>query len=146
LLRQHLEDPLDVADEAHVEHAIGFVENENLHFGERNCALFAQVQQPAGCRHQDVAACAGLVDLRLLGDAAEDHLRAQVDVLAVVGDALRDLRSELARRRQHQRARVAPVAGAQLLQQRQREAGGLAGTGLRAGEHVAAREHGRNGL
>ena len=29
---------------------------------------------------------------------------------------------------------------------RQREAGGLAGAGLRAGEHVAAREHGRNGL
>jgi len=92
------------------------------------------------------AACAGLVDLRLLGDAAEDHLRAQVDVLAVVGDALRDLRGELARRRQHQRARVTPVAGAQLLQQRQRETGGLAGAGLRAGEHVAAREHGRNGL
>ncbi len=32
------------------------------------------------------------------------------------------------------------------LQQRQREAGGLAGAGLRAGEHVAALEDRRDGL
>ena len=73
LLRQHLEHALDVADEAHVEHAVGFVEHEDLHFGERHGALFAQVEQAAGRRDQDVAAVARLVDLRLLGDAAEDR-------------------------------------------------------------------------
>ena len=146
LLRQHLEDALDVADEAHVEHAVRFVEDEDLHFGERHGALFAQVEQAAGRRDEDVAAMAGLVDLRLLGNAAEDDLRAQVAVLAVVGDALRNLRGELTRGRQHQRARIAAAAGAELLQQRQRETGRLAGAGLRAREHVAAGEYCRDGL
>ena len=72
--------------------------------------------------------------------------RAQVAVLAVVDDALRNLCGELARRREHQRARIASAAGAQLLQQRQRESGGLAGAGLRASEYVAAGENGGNGL
>ena len=146
LLRQHLEHALDVADEAHVEHAVRFVEHEDLHFGERHGALLAQVEQAARRRDQDVAAMPRLVDLRFLGDAAEDDQRAQVAVLAVVDDALRDLRGELARRREHQRARIASAAGAELLQHRQREAGGLAGAGLRAGEHVAAGEHGGNRL
>ena len=112
LLRQHLEDALDVADEAHVEHAVRFVEDEDLHFGERHGALFAEVEQAARRRDQDVAAVARLVDLRFLGDAAEDDQRAQVAVLAVVDDALRNLRGELARRREHQRARIASAAGA----------------------------------
>ena len=106
LLRQHLEDALDVADESHVEHAVGFIEDEDLHLGEIHGALFAQVEQAARRRDQDVAAVAHVRDLRALGHAAEDHLRAQVTVLAVVGDALRHLGGEFARGREHQRARV----------------------------------------
>jgi hypothetical protein len=34
LLRQHGEDALDVGDEAHVEHAVGFVEHQHLDLGE----------------------------------------------------------------------------------------------------------------
>ena len=55
---------------------------------------------------------ARLVDLRFLGNAAEDDQRAQVAVLAVVDDALRNLRGELARGREHERARIAAAAGA----------------------------------
>ena len=89
---------------------------------------------------------AGLVDLRLFGNTAEDDLRAQIAVLAVVGDALRDLRGELPRGREDERARIASTAGAELLQQRQREAGRLAGAGLRTREHVRSGEHCRDGL
>ena len=71
---------------------------------------------------------------------------AQVDVLAVVADALLDLRGQLTRGGEHQRARIARAAGAKLLQDGQHEAGGLAGAGLGAGEHVAAREYGGNGF
>jgi hypothetical protein len=112
LLRQHLEHALDVADEAHVEHAIRFIEDEDLDFGERDGALFAQVEQAARRRDEDVAAVPGLVDLRLLGDAAEDDQSTQIAVTAVVDDALRNLRGELARGREYQRARIATAAGA----------------------------------
>jgi hypothetical protein len=146
LLRQELEHALDVVDEAHVEHAVGFVEHEGLDVGQRDRALFGEIEQAARRRDQDVAAVAQLVDLRLLGHAAEDHQRAQVEVLAVVLHALLHLGGELARGREHQRARIASAASAQFLQQRQCEPGGLARAGLRAREHVAAGEHGGNRL
>ena len=75
---------------------------------------------------------------------------AQLQVFAVVARALGDLRGEFARRREHQRARRAAGAvrriGREPLQNRQHEAGGLAGAGLRAGEHIAARENRGNRL
>ena len=72
-------------------------------------------------------------------------------VLAVASDAFLDLRRELARRREDQRADARAGAstrrrGGQTLQHRQREAGGLAGAGLRAGEQVAARQDDRDAL
>ena len=80
--------------------------------------------------------------------------RVQVGVLAVDADAFLDLGSQFAGRRQHQRAdraRGGAVGGRgrrqrQALQQRQREAGGLAGAGLGAGQQVAAGQHDRDGL
>jgi ElaB/YqjD/DUF883 family membrane-anchored ribosome-binding protein len=95
-------------DEAHVEHAVGFVEHEVLHLREVAEAALGEVDQPARRRDQDVAAGAQAVDLRALADAAEDHAGAEPQVGAVVGRAVGDLRGELTRRRQHQRARRAP--------------------------------------
>ena len=91
------------------------------------------------------------VDLRIDADAAEDHRRLQLQVLAVRPHAFFDLRGQFARGREDQRAhralaepwsRPAWCSGAA---GRQREAGGLAGAGLGAAEHVAALQHGGNG-
>ena len=59
-----------------------------------------------------------------------------------------DLRGEFARRLEDQRARHAGARAAlfQHGEHRQHERGGLAGAGLRDAEHVAAREHVRDGL
>jgi hypothetical protein len=69
----------------------------------------------------------------------------QRQVLAVGAHAFLDLGGEFARRREDQRADHALARillragmGQQALQDRQREAGGLAGAGLGAGEQVAA--------
>jgi len=59
----------------------------------------------------------------------------------MVRSPLGHLRRELARRRQHQRARRACLLGGEVLQDRQHERGRLAGAGLRTGEHIAAGEH-----
>jgi hypothetical protein len=55
------------------------------------------------------------------------------------------LRGELARRHEDEDADV-PLRRAQALQDRQGEAGGLAGAGLRGGEQVAAGEDDGDGL
>ena len=61
-----------------------------------------------------------------------------------VGQILENLRGELARRRQDERARRAARAADQLVEDRQQERGRLAAAGHRAGEQIAPFERGRN--
>ena len=70
-LRQQREHALDVADEAHVEHAVGFVEHEDLDVREVDGALAVMVEQAARRRDEDVDAALQLRDLRADADAAE---------------------------------------------------------------------------
>jgi len=154
---QQREDAADVGQEAHVEHPVGLVEHEDLDRRQVDVALARVVEQPAGRRDDDVDAALQLRRLRAEADAAEQRHRRVAQVLAVGADRRLDLRGELARRRDHERAhgpagagaavlRVRRRCGGQALQHRQHEAGGLAGAGLRAGEQVAAREHRGDGL
>ena len=147
------EDALDVRDEPHVEHPVGFVEDEDLDLAQGDRALLHVVEQPAGCRDQDLDALSQRLDLGIHRHAAEDLHAPQRNVLAVLADAFLDLRRELARRRKDQRAdRMAGGRDARVrvrreqLQKRQREPRGLAGAGLRAAHDVAAGEHMRNRL
>ncbi len=141
--RQQLDHAADVRDESHVQHAVRFVEHQDLHLRQIDRALLRVIEQAARRRHQNVGAAAQAIDLRIDADAAEDDLRAQPQVLAVGADAFVDLRGELAGRHEHERTwRFRRVSRAvQELQDRQREAGGLAGSGLRAGQDVPARKN-----
>ncbi len=155
LLRQQREDPLDVADEAHVEHPVGLVEDQDLDPRQVERALALVVEQPARRGDQHFDAAAQLRDLRVDADTAVDHHRRDAQVLAVHAHTLLDLRGEFARGRENQRAdrllagggaRHGRSAGRKALQHGQHEAGGLAGAGLGAGKQVAAREHGGDRL
>ncbi len=57
------EDPLDIGDEAHVEHPVGLVDDHDLHAGEQKLAALEMVEQAArrGDQHVDAA-----VDQRIL--------------------------------------------------------------------------------
>ena len=154
--RQHGQHFLDVADETHVEHAVGFVQDQDFHFRQVNRALAHVVQQAARRGDEHVDAVFELLDLRVDADAAEDHGGVQLGVFAVGAHAFLDLRGEFARRCQDQgadraRGRVAGDGRAirvsrQAVQQGQGEAGRLAGTGLCAGQQIAASQHGGNRL
>ena len=142
------DDALHVGDEPHVEHPVGLVEDEDLDLAQVDRALLHVVEQPAGRRDQDLDAAPQRLGLRVHRHAAEDLRAPQRDVLAVLADAFLDLRGELARRREDQRAdRMARGRDARVrvrreqLQERQREPRGLAGAGLRAAHDVAAGEH-----
>ena len=151
LLRQQCEHLADVADEAHVEHAVGFVQHQELDAREVERALADVVEQAARGGDEDVHALLQRADLRVDVDAAEHHQRSERQMLAVGLHRFFHLGGELARGGEDQAARAAGrvrvgVGRSQHVQQRQREAGGLAGAGLRGGEQVAAGEHLGNGL
>ena len=74
--RRHCGDDLPhVVDEAHVEHAVGLVEDEDRDLVEPDMALVAQVEQAPGRGDQDVDAGLQRLHLVMLVDAAEDDGR-----------------------------------------------------------------------
>ena len=64
--------PLHLGHEAHVGHAVGLVEHEDLDVGHRQLAPVAEVDQPARRGDDDVDAPAELLDLALDVGAAVD--------------------------------------------------------------------------
>ena len=96
-------DPPQRHDEAHVEHLVGLVENQDLDVAQVDVALLHQVEQPAGRGDEDVDAVLQRPHLRPLADAAVDDGVSQAGEPAVGGEALADLGRQLARRREDQR-------------------------------------------
>ena len=145
LLLGHLaEDALDVLDEAHAQHLVGFVDDDGLELVELQ-RLAAQVILDAARRADDgVHAAAQLLQLKIHARSAVDgqHVKA-LEVPGVRLHGLGDLDRELARRREHEQLRLGALH-VDAAEQRQRERGRLAGAGLRLTEHVAALEQRRD--
>ncbi|GLQ55694.1 hypothetical protein GCM10010862_29530 [Devosia nitrariae] len=67
-----LGDGLDRSDEAHVEHAVGLVEDQEAGFVEPHLAVIDKILEPSGSGHHHVDALGDLLDLRMAGNAAEN--------------------------------------------------------------------------
>lgn len=140
--RDELADALDVGNEAHVQHAVGFVDDEQLDAGEQEAAAFGMVEQAArGCdQHVDAARQLGILVAER--DAADQQRDVEFLAGAVAVEVLLDLRREFAGRLEDQGARHAR-SGATLFEDgehRQHEGRGLAGAGLGDAEHILASE------
>ena len=153
LLGQLGQDALDRGQEAHVEHAVGFVQHQDLDARQVHAAALEVVDQAARAGDHQVHATAQRIQLVAHADAAVDGGAGNAQVLAVAPQAVVHLHGQFAGRRQHQGARPARGAaldflrgGGQVLDQRQAEGGGLAGAGLCAGQQVVALQGQRNGL
>src|SRR6478736_2809034 len=73
LLGELLQNALHVRQEAHVEHAIGLVQNQDLDLVQERGALIHQVEQTTWGGNEHVEPTAEQRDLRTLAHAAEDH-------------------------------------------------------------------------
>ena len=70
-------DALDVRNEAHVEHAIGLVDDEDLDAGQQQLAALEMVEQAAGRGDQHVDAARDLGVLVAEGNAADEQRHVQ---------------------------------------------------------------------
>jgi hypothetical protein len=147
LLRERGDDALHVGQKAHVEHAIGLVEHEDLDALEGERALPHQVEEAAWGGHHDVHAALELGDLGPFAHAAEDHRVIEVQAVAIARDARADLAGQLAGGGDDEPAQVGRIAGrhVEALEHGERERRRLASAGLRAAEDVAPLEGGRDG-
>ncbi len=157
--RQHVDDLLDVGQEAQVEHLVGLVEDQALDVLEAQLLLARQVQQAARGADDHVDALLQGLHLRLIGPAAVDRGDADVAHLAGGQEVVGDLLAQLARRDDDEglrgvgqglgrRAARLDVGGdGDALEERKAEAQRLAGAGLGLADHVRAREgHGERQL
>ena len=151
LLAQHGDDPLDVMDEAHVEHAVGFVQHQHLDLVEAQRALVDEIDQAAGRGHEHFDAVRQRAHLPVDRHAADGQCnRERADVAPVGAEAVGDLAGQFARRREHQHAagffRRPQTLVLQVMEDRQRESRGFAGSGLRDADDIAALQGERDGL
>jgi hypothetical protein len=140
----------DVVDEAHIEHPVGFIEHEDFHRAEPERVAPHEVEQTSRRGDEHVDAVEQRTHLGAHGHPADRQRGADAKMAAVGVEAVAYLAGQFPRRAEHQNAaglalRPSPL-GEQPMQDRQRERRGLSGAGLRDPDHVAARQHKRNGL
>ena len=136
--RRAFENPLDVVDEAHAQHFVGFVENQGLQVVEIERLALEVVHDATRGADDDVGAARQLLQLDGVALAAVD--RQDVEAGQIAGVALQrlgNLDRQFARRRQDQRLRLGQF-DVDLFHQGQGEGCGLAGAGLRLADQVAA--------
>ena len=72
LLRDQRDDAFDIVYEAHVKHAIGFVEYQHFDARKVDISLLCVIEQTAGCRDEDVDAVSERRNLRVHPDPAKN--------------------------------------------------------------------------
>src|SRR5690625_1528855 len=149
--------PDDVAQgrqKAHVQHAVGLVQNEDFYGAQIQRAALGVVNQPARGGNNDIQPAPERLQLAVHADTAKNGVTAQRQLLAAGAQAVVHLGGQFAGGRQNQRPRM-PLARAlfrtrafrkQALQQRQRKGRGFAGARRRAGQQITALQGRRNGF
>ena len=146
--RHQLADAFDIGNEAHIQHAVGFVDHQNFNAGQEQFAALEMVEQAARRGNQHIDAAGDLEILITKRHAADQQSHRQLLVCAIFGEIFFDLSRQFAGRLQNQRARHAG-AGATLFQQgqhRQRESGRFAGACLGNAQNILAGQNLRDCL
>ena len=154
LRRQLGQNLLDVVDEAHVEHAVGFVEHEDFHVRQVDGLLVGKVEQAPGAGHEHVDALGQGLDLRVHADAAEDAGADEFQISGIDLEAVMHLSGQFAGGCQYQHARlfravtlfaIRMTARKQAFEDRQGETARLTCTRLGRHHEIATLQHGGNG-
>jgi hypothetical protein len=142
---QVAENAPNVRQKTHVEHAVCLVEHQVLERGEPGIGGAEVIEQAAWRGDDHVHAASKGMFLRAHADAAVHGGRGERRVHGEIVEIGEDLRRQLARRREHQRARRAARPSHEPVQDRQQERGRFAASGHRGREEVAAGKRGRYG-
>ena len=97
-----LKDFLDVGNEPHVEHPVGFVHDHNFHIGQDQLAALQMVQQTARRRDQDINAFVDDLVLVFKAGTANQKGARQLGVFGVGVEILGHLGGKFPCRGQHQ--------------------------------------------
>ena len=138
VLGRVVEDLLHDGQEAHVGHAVGFVDDDDLHLVEHDLAALDEVAEPAGAGDEHVDAPAERLDLEAVAGAAEHGGDAQLADPAEPFELSGDLGGELTGGNEDERMRPAGGGAVDAGDDRDAEGEGLARAGRGPAGDVAA--------
>ena len=144
LPRAQVDDFTDDGQEAHVQHAVHFIQHQRLDLSEAHRAAVEVVHQAAGRGDDDVRALVQLFRLLAVAQAAVQQGHFQPGEFAVFGKGFRHLVRQFAGGFQHQYLGLAHRL--YLGQQRQGEGRGLARSRLGRSDQVPALQDDGDGL
>jgi len=140
--RKVLQHTPDVGQEAHVQHAVGFIQHQVLQTAELCIRRSEVIEQPAGGGDDDVDAAPKGVFLRAHAHTAENRRRCQRRVHGQIVEILDNLRGQLPRWREHERPCGPSRFADESVQNREEKRCGLSTAGHRARQQILAR-HGQ---
>ena len=144
-VRRSGHDDVDVIDEAHVQHFVGFVEDDSRNVTQIDGAAFHMVDEAARRSDDDMRAFAQAAQLAFHILATVDRQGLDVGELGQVVQFFSDLHGQFARRRQDDGLDILGRFGFQdFFQDRDAIGSGLTRTGLGLANHVAAAHGDRN--
>ena len=147
LLGHLLQDKLDVFQEAHVQHLVGFVQDQAFDLAQVQAAAVDVVDDSTWRADHDLRIAMQLSELHFIILTAVDGRQVQaLQVPPVLLERRRNLHGQFAGRRQDQHLGLAARGDFNFGQHGQSKRGRLATAGLRLGQHVAAVEHVGNDL
>src|SRR5271163_1416539 len=98
MLRHHPHDSPQLRQKAHVEQAVGLVDNDDFNLVELDYAALDEIDKPSGTRNEHLRTLSNMIDLMTLGLAAHDCCTADMRVACDQIELARGLRRELASR------------------------------------------------
>jgi len=131
------EDPANSGQEAHIEHPVGFIQDEDLHSVEPDRSLLKVVDQAAGGGDDHLGLHPDLLDLDVHAGPSDDQDASHPEFV----EGLLNLEGEFTGWRKDQ----ADLPGGKVLHHRQAEGERLAGAGLGDPDNVVALGCDRNG-
>ena len=90
-------------NKAHIQHAVSFIQYQDLNLIQFHRILVFQIEQTTRSGDQHIYAATQLHHLRVNADAAEDHQRANIQILTVITDVFANLGRQFAGWREDQR-------------------------------------------
>ena len=145
--RSFAKNAFDGGQEAHIEHAVRFIQHDDADGGESDQFAVEEIAQAAGRRNNHLRALPDGLQLAGFAHAADDYGGADAGARREDQERFVNLQREFARRAQDEslRARGQRLA-AQRFEDRESEREGLAGTGLCGGNDVVSEHGGRDRL
>ena len=138
--RNPAQDFADVGQKAHVEKAVGLIDDQKTDIAHAQRAFLLQVEQAARSADHDVHAPFQQRLLAVVAHAAVETAHFQIKMAAYELGLGLDLHGQLAGGRDDQRLAPGGGHGLLALKNGDQESGGLACAGLRLHGHVAARQ------